>query len=363
MNKKNIYIIIGARPQFIKYAPLSNEIKKIENINLIVVHTGQHYDNNMSKIFFENLNIDSPNINLNINDVSRGQMIGEMIKKIDFEFDKSEPDIVVLFGDTNSTLAGSVAASSYDCEIIHVESGLRSYNKNMPEEHNRIVADHLSTILCVASQESKINLLKEGIPENKIFFTGDIMLDTFVKNKDNILTKKTYDKMGLIKNRYIVATIHRKENTSNKEKLHNIFTALNTISKDIFSVVLPIHPATKKALKSLDIDISHIKMIDPCDYSTFLSLVSESNFVITDSGGLQKDAYYLKKKTLVCRTESEWPELKKNNASILIDPSKLDDIMHAVNQLVNSEIIYKDLYGNGSASKIINKIILNRLKK
>ena len=194
MKKNNIYVIIGARPQFIKYAPLSEEISKIDNSKLIVIHTGQHYDDNMSEIFFKTLNIPAPDINLDINDVSRGTMIGEMIKKIDFEFNKHAPDMVILFGDTNSTLAGAVAASSYQCEIVHVEAGLRSYNKLMPEEHNRIVADHLSTILCVTSEEPKTNLLKEGISHKKIFLTGDIMLDTFKKNKQKIFSENAYER-------------------------------------------------------------------------------------------------------------------------------------------------------------------------
>ena len=363
MKKNNVYVVIGARPQFIKYAPLSRELKNIVNANIIVVHTGQHYDKNMSKVFFDNLNIDPPTINLNINNLSRGKMIGEMIKKIDDEFSKCKPDIVILFGDTNSTLSGAVAASSYQCEIIHVESGLRSFNKQMPEEHNRIVADHLSTMLFVSSEVSKINLINEGISEEKIVFSGDIMLDTFLSNKQKIINEKAYEKMDLLKNRYIITTIHRLENTSDSSRLRNILKSLNTISKQLFPVVFPIHPATKKAISSLNVDTENILMIDPCDYITFLSLVDGSNFIITDSGGLQKDAYYLGKKTLVFRNESEWPELKNDNASILVNPLESKDIIDSANKLMNNKIDYKNFYGDGNASSIINNKIKEILKK
>tara|TARA_B100000401_G_scaffold368660_1_gene267211 strand:+ start:1312 stop:2403 length:1092 start_codon:yes stop_codon:yes gene_type:complete len=363
MKKNNVYIIIGARPQFIKYAPLSHQLKKIVNANIIVIHTGQHFDNNMSKVFFDKLNVDPPTINLNINNLSRGEMIGEMIKKIDNEFRKCSPDIVVLFGDTNSTLSGAVAASSYQCEIIHVESGLRSFNKQMPEEHNRIVADHLSTILFVSSEVSKINLIKEGISEDKIIFSGDIMLDTFLSSKQKIFNKKAYEKMELSKSNYIITTIHRLENTSDSIRLKNILKSLNTISKQLLPVVFPIHPATKKAMSSLDVDITNIIMIDPCDYITFLSLVEGSNFVITDSGGLQKDAYYLGKKTLVFRNESEWPELKMDNASILVNPLEVKNIINNANKLMNNKIKYKSFYGEGNAASIISNKITEILNK
>tara|TARA_Y100000996_G_scaffold414899_1_gene407296 strand:- start:3520 stop:4611 length:1092 start_codon:yes stop_codon:yes gene_type:complete len=363
MKKNNVYIIIGARPQFIKYAPLSYQLKKIVNANIIVIHTGQHFDNNMSKVFFDKLDVDPPTINLNINNLSRGEMIGEMVKKIDDEFRKRNPDIVILFGDTNSTLSGAVAASSYQCEIIHVESGLRSFNRQMPEEHNRIVADHLSTILFVSSEVSKINLINEGISEDKIIFSGDIMLDTFLNNKQKIVNKKAYEKMELSKSDYIITTIHRLENTSDSVRLQNILKSLNTISKQLLPVVFPIHPATKKAMSLLDVDIKNIIMIDPCDYITFLSLVEGSNFVITDSGGLQKDAYYLGKKTLVFRNESEWPELKMNNASILINPLESKNIIDNASKLMNNKIEYKSFYGEGNAASIINNKITEILNK
>ena len=193
----------------------------------------------------------------------------------------------------------------------------------MPEEHNRIVADHLSTVLFVSSEVSRINLIKEGISEDKIIFSGDIMLDTFLSSKQKIVNKKAYEKMGLSKSNYIITTIHRLENTSDSIRLRNILKSLNTISKQLLPVVFPIHPATKKAMSLVDVDIRNIIMIDPCDYITFLSLTEGSNFVITDSGGLQKDAYYLGKKTLVFRNESEWPELKMDNASVLVNPLEL----------------------------------------
>ena len=233
----------------------------------------------------------------------------------------------------------------------------------MNQEHNRIVADHLSTILCVTSDESRTNLLEEGISDKKIFVTGDIMLDTFKKNKKRILSENAYEKMGYKKKTYILTTIHRKENITNRKKLFNIFKALNIISEKIMPVILPIHPATKKSLDSLRVDSSSIKIIDPCEYIKFLSLVHGSNFVITDSGGLQKDSYYLNKKTLVLRTESEWTELADNNASVLVDPLNFDDIIDNASLLINTKIKNKSLYGNGTASKQINKIIKQSLLK
>ncbi len=202
----------------------------------------------MSSIFFKQLKIKSPDINLDVNNVSRGEMIGEMIKKINKKFLEKTPNIVLLFGDTNSTLAGAVAASSFNCEIIHIEAGLRSYNKEMPEEHNRIVSDHLSSILCVTSSEPYNNLLNEGFSEKKIFLTGDVMFDNFKMLQKEISEKKSYNKFNLKKNSFILTTIHRQENTHNIIRLKNIFKKLNDISTQNCPVVLPIHPATRQKL-------------------------------------------------------------------------------------------------------------------
>ena len=357
MKKNNVYIIIGARPQFIKYAPLSHQLKKIVNANIIVIHTGQHFDNNMSKVFFDKLNVDPPTINLNINNLSRGEMIGEMIKKIDNEFRKCSPDIVVLFGDTNSTLAGAVAASSFNCEIIHIEAGLRSFNKQMPEEHNRIVTDHLSDILCVTSEIPKKNLLNEGFAREKIYMTGDIMLDNFKNVESEILAKNTFSSLGLKKDNFILATIHRQENTHNIKKLKSIFYTLNDISKNVAPVLLPLHPATKNKLQNIKLDISNIVLCEPYDYINFLSLVSSASFVITDSGGLQKESYYLGKKTIVLRTETEWLELVEMNESFLIDPENINSIYSVLQDLKKSEVSNKNIYGKGNASDLIFNII------
>ena len=187
-----IVTIVGARPQFVKAAALSREFKKHTNIEEVILHTGQHFDKNMSDVFFNQLEIKSPDINLNINNVSRGEMIGLMINRINSQFLKTKPDIVLLFGDTNSTLAGAVAASTFNCEIVHVEAGLRSFNKEMPEEHNRIVTDHLSSILCVTSKIPEKNLINEGFSNDNIHMTGDIMLDNFKNVEEQILSKNTF---------------------------------------------------------------------------------------------------------------------------------------------------------------------------
>jgi len=355
--KKNLYIILGARPQFIKYAPLSSEIAKIKNINEIIIHTGQHYDKNMSDIFFQQLNIREPHFNLKINNLSRGEMIGEMIKKIDYHFNQVNPDIVLLFGDTNSTLAGAVASSSYNCKTIHIEAGLRSFNKLMPEEHNRIVADHLSSILCITSNEPKKNLINEGFNSDNIHMTGDIMLDNFQNLKSKILSRNTFLEMKLKENSYVLATIHRQENTHDKKRLENIFKEFNRISSKDFPIVIPLHPATRIKLSKTDIDLSNIIVCDPCNYIDFLSLVSGSNYIITDSGGLQKEAYYLKKKSIVLRSETEWVELIEMQESILVNPEKISNIYEAINCVKNKKTNNNKIYGDGNASKIIAKII------
>jgi len=360
ISKKNIYAILGARPQFIKYAPVSVELSKMKNINELIIHTGQHYDKNMSNIFFEQLKIKSPHENLNVNNVSRGEMIGEMIKKINNLFIKNPPHVVLLFGDTNSTLAGAVAASSFNCEIIHIEAGLRSYNKSMPEEHNRIVADHLSSLLCVTSDEPYNNLLNEGFSKDKIFLTGDVMFDNFKMTKEKILSKKAYLKFNLNYDSFIFATIHRQENTHNKNRLQNIFKKLNDISTHVCPVVLPLHPATKQKLIQNKIDTSRILILNPLDYLDCLSFVSASKFVITDSGGLQKESYYLNKKSLVIRTETEWIELINSKTSFLVNPDNLDEIESIIRE-INSPTnqFKKNIYGKGNASIKIRKIIEN----
>lgn len=352
--------ILGARPQFIKYAPLSSIIQKSKFFTENIIHTGQHYDKNMSSVFFDQLKLSKPKINLNINSVSRGEMIGKMIEKIDLEFQKNKPDIVIVFGDTNSTLAGAIAASSFNCEIIHIEAGLRSFNRLMPEEHNRVLTDHLSSLLFVPSNESKLNLLNEGISENKIYNVGDIMLDTFNAQKSNILKNESYKKLKIKKNNYILATIHRQDSTNNLQNLKSIFDSLNEISLKYLPVILPLHPRTRKKLEFHNINIDSIKIVDPYPYIEFMSLVANSNFVITDSGGLQKEAYYLGKKTIVLRTESEWRELADLNESYVINPINKKEILNSIEFVINSKTKNKKIYGNGTSAKKIVKILLEK---
>ncbi|QEZ90033.1 UDP-N-acetylglucosamine 2-epimerase [Aliarcobacter cibarius] len=351
-----ILTILGARPQFIKAGSVSREIKKHKEIEEIIVHTGQHYDENMSNIFFEEMKIPKPNYNLGIGGKSHGAMTGEMIEGIEKILLNEKPDWVLVYGDTNSTLAGAIAASKLNIKIAHVEAGLRSFNMKMPEEINRILTDRVSSVLFCPTLESKKNLENEGICNWKnnsdIVLTGDVMLDGAIFYKD--LGQKPQIS---INDNFVLCTIHRAENTDDKNRLFDIISSLNEIAKSR-QVILPIHPRTKKIIDSCKFDISNLTVIDPVGYLNMVWLIKNCSLVMTDSGGLQKEAYFFLKPCLTLRDETEWIELIEEGCNRLVgsDRSKI------INSFDNIDTISfkKNIYGDGKASfKIVKYLIEN----
>ncbi len=355
-----ILTILGARPQFIKAGTVSREIAKHNEIEEIIVHTGQHYDSNMSDIFFEEMKIPKPNYFLGIGGKSHGAMTGQMIEKIEEVALKEKPDWIMVYGDTNSTLAGAIVASKLHIKLAHIEAGLRSFNMKMPEEVNRILTDRVSTILFCPTDTAIQNLKNEGY-ENldiRIVKSGDVMQDgaIFYKNlavKPSIIQNSTLN----IQN-YILCTIHRAENTDDETRLRNIFEALEEIAKEK-QVILPLHPRTKKILENLRLDISNLTIIDPVGYLEMVWLIDNCDFVMTDSGGLQKEAYFFEKQCITLRDETEWVELVECRANTLVGANK-KKILEAYksNLEFNKENSNLDLYGGGIASKKIVKELL-----
>ena len=343
-----ILTILGARPQFIKAGTVSREIAKYSEIEEIIVHTGQHYDSNMSDIFFDEMKIPKPNYFLGIGGKTHGAMTGQMIEKIEEVALTENPDLIMVYGDTNSTLAGAIVASKLHIKLAHIEAGLRSFNMQMPEEVNRILTDRISNILFCPTDTAVENLKKEGFDnfECTIIKSGDVMLDGAIFYKD-LAKKPNYN----ISNDYILCTVHRAENTDNKDRLAEIFKALNTIAKDR-QIILPLHPRTKKVLKDLNIDISNLMIIEPVGYLEMVWLIANSCLVITDSGGLQKEAYFFNKFCITLRDETEWIELVDNKINILVGTNR-EKIIEAVerSQFIEQEGL--NLYGSGNASEII----------
>ncbi|WP_323594871.1 non-hydrolyzing UDP-N-acetylglucosamine 2-epimerase [Aliarcobacter butzleri] len=352
-----ILTILGARPQFIKAGSVSREInrqkaegKKIEEI---IVHTGQHYDANMSDIFFEEMKIPKPNYFLGIGGKSHGAMTGQMIEKIEEVAMKEKPDWIMVYGDTNSTLAGAIVASKLHIKLAHIEAGLRSFNMKMPEEVNRILTDRVSNILFCPTDTAIQNLKKEGFQnlDCKIVKSGDVMQDgaTFYKN---LAMKPNID----IKKDFILCTVHRAENTDDIVRLSQIVDALNKISKEQ-QIILPLHPRTKKILEENFIPVD-FKPIDPVGYLEMVWLIDNCDLVMTDSGGLQKEAYFFQKPCITLRDETEWVELVENNFNVLVGANK-QKIIEARNNINSMNKDYTlDLYGNGNASKIIVEELL-----
>lgn len=337
-----IVTVVGARPQFIKAAPLSIQFAEM-GIEEIIIHTGQHYDANMSDVFFEELSVPRPKYTLNGGGLSHSKSTSYMMSEIEDILIEEKPSFVVVFGDTNSTLAGALVASKLHIPLVHVESGLRSYNKLMPEEINRVCTDHVSSLCFCPTISSKANLVKENV-SCEISISGDIMLDSL-----NLVKPKLRHIDGID----ILVTLHRQENVDNESKLRQIILGL-TLLANKRSVHFAVHPRTMNAIKTMNIDLGEINIIPPLGYVDFLSYLSSCELFITDSGGAQKDAYYLKKFSLIIRSETEWVELLDNGVIVLCSPENIENTAKKVKP---PEVWPSGIYGNGDAAKVIVKKI------
>ena len=352
-----IVTVVGARPQFVKAAVVSRAMAKAGGIDEVIVHTGQHYDANMSDVFFEEMEIPRPDYNLNINGLSHGAMTGQMLEKTEQVLMTEKPDWVLVYGDTDSTLAGALAASKLHIPLAHVEAGLRSFNMQMPEEINRILTDRVSNVLFCPTLQAVTNLNNEGFGtfDCNIVKCGDVMYDAamFYKNKAR------QPKAELSK-KYILCTIHRAENTDNIDKLMGIFNALETITLNN-PVVIPIHPRTKAILSKNHYNIaqSNIIFIDPVGYFEMIWLITNSQLIMTDSGGLQKEAYFFQKKCVTLREQTEWTELVDCGCNMLAG-SDTDNIINSVTEMLSRNTDFtQPLYGDGHSGEFIVQQLMN----
>jgi UDP-GlcNAc3NAcA epimerase len=346
VKNKKIISVIGARPQFIKHAPVELELRK--EFDMITIHTGQHYDHKMSSIFFDELKIKIPDYTLESGGYSHGKQTGMMLIEIEEIVEKENPDAILVYGDTNSTLAGALTGSKLNIPVFHIEAGLRSYNKLMPEEINRVLTDHVSSIFFIPSETARINLNKEGL-RNNIFNVGDVMYDMI-----KISIEKGFLKNSFVKPYYYI-TLHRPYNVDEKARLNYVLHSLNKLDK---KVIFAIHPRTRQRMSNYFIETSefpNISFIDPVSYFENISLIANSDGLITDSGGMQKEAYWLKKRCITVRTETEWIETLQNGWNTLVFEN-LNDIK---SELIKDLGDYQNgIYGDGMASARIKEEII-----
>jgi UDP-GlcNAc3NAcA epimerase len=324
-----VVTIVGARPQFIKAAAISRVLRV--NHSEVIVHTGQHYDSNMSEIFFDELGIPFPDYNLGIGSGSHGAQTGAMLEAIEKVLLREAPDWILVYGDTNSTLAGALAASKMHIKVAHIEAGLRSFNRKMPEEINRILTDHLSSLLLCPSQNAVQNLANEGIQDG-VHMIGDVMLDALTYARSRLQSiPDILSKLGLKEKGYLLVTVHRAENTDDPERLRSILMALSQIDE---VVVFPVHPRTRKAIDNLEMEFTpsgKIKLIDPVGYLDMVRLEEAARMILTDSGGIQKEAYWLGVPCITLRDETEWVETVEAGWNVLVGYD-IDKIISAINE-------------------------------
>lgn len=356
-----IVTIIGARPQFIKAAVISRAIRqRSEEIKELIVHTGQHFDSNMSDIFFEELDIPKPDFHLGVGGGTHGQNTGRMLEKIEEVLLQEKPDYVLVYGDTDSTLAGTLAAVKLHIPVAHVEAGLRSFNRKMPEEINRILTDHASDILFTPTSTAVKNLENEGVSVAKIKQVGDVMFDAALYYGAKVEQNSTLlDNLGITSKKYALVTLHRAENVDNKDRLSSIFDGL---SKYANQIILPLHPRTKKMIQNFEISLpKNIKIIDPIGYLDMILLEKHADLIATDSGGVQKEAYFHKVPCITMRDQTEWIELVEHGVNILTG-ADTDSIIDALNKVsaIDPILFVKPLYGTGVSGKdIVNALIEN----
>jgi UDP-GlcNAc3NAcA epimerase len=352
-----IITIVGARPQFVKAAVVSraiaehNQKNSANSIQELIVHTGQHFDENMSDVFFDQMGVPKPHYNLEINSLSHGAMTGKMLAKIEEVLLTEKPDWVLVYGDTNSTIAGALAAKKLHIKVAHVEAGLRSFNMRMPEEINRILTDRISDILFCPTQTAIDNLSKEGYDNISIkqVQCGDVMYDAALFYTDRSNQPESVEAHA----GFILSTIHRQENTDDKAKLTAIFEALKEIASQR-KVILPLHPRTIKKLKDFGIEPDkNIQILEPVGYFEMIWLLSNCSCVITDSGGLQKEAFFFKKPCITVREETEWVELIQNKVNFLTGSDK-DKIVNTYKHINDTSIDFSmNLYGTGNTGDLI----------
>lgn len=357
-----IATIVGARPQFIKAATLSRLIaQKTGDVQEVLIHTGQHYDANMSAIFFEEMDLPQPHYHLGIGSGLHGAMTGRMLEAIEKVLVAEKPDFVLVYGDTNSTLAGALSAVKMHIPVAHVEAGLRSFNKKMPEEINRILADHAADMLFTPTAGASCQLRKEGISDSKIFEVGDVMYEAALHYQQKAYHKsKILERHGLTTKKYVLATIHRAENTDDADKLKTIIRAFNLISEGT-SVVWPLHPRTRQAMQQHNMLAKiapAVKLIDPVGYLDMLTLETHARLILTDSGGVQKEAYFFQVPCLTLRGETEWTELVTHGFNRLV-PLHAEAIYRAYEESSERSIKWDiPLYGQGnSASQILHHLL------
>jgi len=362
MAEIKIVTIVGARPQFVKAAAVSRAIRKfnagasVKRITEVLLHTGQHYDYNMSQVFFEQLEIGEPKYHLGVGSGTHGEMTGAMLAKIEQALMKEEPDWVLVYGDTNSTLAGALAAAKLHIPVAHVEAGLRSFNRQMPEEINRILTDHLSGLLFCPTAAAVRNLGHEGITVG-VHMVGDVMYDAFLFYKKLAAERSgILQDLGLRRGKYCLGTVHRQENTEDPQKLDNILTAFEALAREDCPMVLPLHPRTIKVIRMRrghDIQIPNVMILSPVSYLDMIELEAQAHVIFTDSGGMQKEAFFAHVPCITLREETEWVEtvetgwnqLAGTNAQMIADA-----FITATSSRPEKRV---DLYGEGDASEIL----------
>ena len=354
---KRVATVVGARPQFIKAAVLQRALKHVGNVQELMIHTGQHYDTNMSHVFFEELQIDAPAHHLGIGSASHGAQTGRMLAEIEGVLVREQPDLVVVYGDTNSTVAAALAASKLQVPVAHVEAGLRSFNRRMPEEINRIVTDHVSDLLFAPTKGAVQHLADEGIRGDRVHEVGDVMFDAVLQFSGTAALRHPVSGWGLKPGSYALCTIHRQENTASAARLLGILDGLRGLASEI-PVVIPLHPRTKAAVEvhGLGSLVDSLHVLPPVSYFEMLSLSKSAFVILTDSGGLQKEAYFHGVPCITLRDETEWVETLEDGWNTLAgsDPER---IRRAINGVNRHRTTTREGYGAGRASTTIAEVI------
>ena len=355
-----ILTVVGARPQFVKSATISRVVSELDRVDEIIVHTGQHFDANMSDVFFSEMNIPKPHHNLQINSMTHAQMTARMMEGIEVLCNEYSPDYLLVYGDTNSTLAGALTAVKLGIDVAHVEAGLRSFNMSMPEEINRILTDRISSHLFCPTETAIRNLNNEGFQSfdnAHVHMSGDVMYDAAKFYSDQNAQSEKIEEIRKQVDDFVLTTIHRDENTSDLNRLHGIVHGLNKINEQT-PVICPLHPRTQKLLPKLD-SAPTFRIIEPVGYFDIIYLLKESSLVITDSGGLQKEAYFFHSPCVTSRDQTEWVELVEGGFN-MVSGYRSEAILSAFESMFGAKLDFsKELYGDGNAAQKIVKTLID----